>query len=56
MIVALVVLVVGLLLAAVAFSAVSEDTQQTRTYIVQQKAYAAAQAGIQQFKYELGAN
>ena len=56
MIVALVVLVVGMLLAAVAFSAVNEDTQQTRTYIVQQKAYAAALAGLQEFKYELGAN
>ena len=56
MIVALVVLVVGMLLAAVAFAAVNEDTQQTRTYIVQQKAYAAALAGLQEFKYELGAN
>ncbi len=56
MIIALVVLVVGMLLAAVALSAVNEDTQSTRTYIVQQKAYAAAQAGIQAFKYELGAN
>lgn len=56
MIVALVVLVVGMLLAAAAFSAVNEDSQQTRTYIVQQKAYAAAQAALQEFKYELGAN
>ena len=56
MIIALVVLVVGMLLAAAAFSAVQEDTKNTRTYIVQQKAYAAALAGIQEFKYQLGAN
>ncbi len=56
MIIALVVLVVGMLLAAAAFSAVQEDTKNTRTYIVQQKAYAAALAGIQEFKYLLGAN
>src|SRR5277367_1413654 len=56
MIIALVVLVVGMLLAAAAFSAVQEDTKNTHTYIVQEKAYAAAQAGIQEFKYQLGAN
>lgn len=56
MIIALVILVVAMLLAAAAFSAVQEDTKNTRTYIVQQKAYAAAQAGIQEFKYQLGAN
>ncbi len=56
MIIALVILVVAMLLAAAAFSAVQEDTKNTRTYIVQQKAYAAALAGIQSFKYELGAN
>ncbi|HUH80970.1 MAG TPA: hypothetical protein VLZ06_06550 [Solirubrobacteraceae bacterium] len=56
MIVALVILVIAMLLAAAAFSAVKEDTKNTHTYIVQQKAYAAAIAGIDEFKYQLGAN
>ncbi|HTQ69593.1 MAG TPA: hypothetical protein VMI13_12970 [Solirubrobacteraceae bacterium] len=56
MIIALVILVIAMLLAAAAFSAVKEDSKNTRTYIVAQKAYAAALAGIEEFKYELGAN
>jgi Tfp pilus assembly protein PilE len=56
MIIALVVLVVAGLMAAVALSAETEDNKLTHTYIVQQEAYAAAQAGIQEFKYELGSN
>jgi Tfp pilus assembly protein PilX len=56
MVIALMALVVGTLLAAAAFTAVTENTAQTRTYISQQKASFAALAGVDAYKYELSAN
>ena len=56
MIFALTVLFVAGLLAAAAFTATSEDVTLTRTYSNQQKAYFAALAGLDEYKYELSAN
>jgi len=56
MIFALVVLLVGALLTAAALAAASEDVSLTRTYSSQQSAYAAAVAGIDEYKYQMSAN
>src|ERR1700693_4566016 len=56
MIFALMVLFVAGLLAAAAFMATNEDVTLTRTYSNQQKAYFAALAGLDEYKYELSAN
>jgi len=56
MIFALVVLLVGSLLTAAAFAAATEDIALTRTYTSQQSAYAAAVAGVNEYKYQMSAN
>jgi hypothetical protein len=56
MIFALMVMLVGSLLAAAAFLATNEDVALTRSYTSQQKAYYAALAGIDEYKYQLTAN
>src|SRR5580700_425375 len=56
MIVALLALVVGGLLAAAALDAATQDVTLTGTYVNQQKAYSAALAGINEYKYQLSAN
>jgi hypothetical protein len=56
MVVALMVMLVGSLLATAAFVATNEDVALTRSYTSQQKAYFAAQAGIEVYKYQLTAN
>jgi hypothetical protein len=56
MVVALTVMLVGSLLAAAAFLATNEDVALTRTYNSQQKAYFAAVAGVDAYKYQLTAN
>jgi Tfp pilus assembly protein PilX len=55
MIVALLALVVGGLLAAAALVAATQDISLTSTNINQQKAYSAALAGINEYKYKLSA-
>jgi Tfp pilus assembly protein PilX len=56
MVVALMVMLVGSLLAAAAFVATDEDAALTKTYSSQQKAYFAALAGVDEYKYQLVAN
>ena len=56
MVVALMVMLVGSLLAAAAFVATDEDAALTKTYSSQQKAYFAALAGVDEYKYQLTAN
>jgi Tfp pilus assembly protein PilX len=56
MVFALMVLFISGLLAAAAFMATNEDVTLTRTYSNQQKAYFAALAGLDEYKYELSAN
>lgn len=56
MVVALMVMLIGSLLAAAAFVATNEDVALTRSYTSQQKAYFAAEAGIAVYKYQLTAN
>lgn len=56
MIIALVALIVGGLLAAAALLAATQDVTLTGTYVNQQKAYSAALAGINEYKYQLSAN
>jgi hypothetical protein len=53
---ALMVMLVSSLLAAAAFLATNEDVSLTRSYTSQQKAYYAALAGIDEYKYQLTAN
>ena len=55
MIIALVTLIVGGLLAAAALLAATQDVKLTSTYVNQQKAYSAALAGINEYKYKLSA-
>ena len=56
MIIALVALIVGGLLAAAALLAATQDVTLTSTYVNQQKAYSAALAGINEYKYQLSSN
>jgi Tfp pilus assembly protein PilX len=56
MIVALMVMFIATLLAAAAFVATTEDAALTRTNTNQQKAYFAALAGINAYKYQITAN
>ena len=55
MIIALLALVVGGLVGCRALVAATQDVTLTSTYINQQKAYLAALAGINQYKYQLSA-
>jgi Tfp pilus assembly protein PilX len=55
MIIALIALIVGGLLAAAALVAATQDVTLTSTSINQQKAYSAALAGINRYKYQLSA-
>jgi Tfp pilus assembly protein PilX len=55
MIIALLALIVGGLLAAAALVAATQDVTLTSTSINQQKAYSAALAGINRYKYQLSA-
>lgn len=56
MMVALFVLVVTTLLLGATYVALTNDTQLTRTNLDQQRALAAAQAGISAYTYQLNAN
>jgi Tfp pilus assembly protein PilX len=56
MIFALMVLVISSLLVAAALAATTEDSHLNQTYLNQQKAYVAAQAGIDEYKYQLNTN
>jgi hypothetical protein len=53
---ALMVMLVSSLLAAAAFLATNEDVALTRSYSSQQRAYYAALAGIDEYKFQLSAN
>jgi len=53
---ALMVMLVSSLLAAAAFLATNEDVALTRSYGSQQKAYFAALAGIDEYKFQLSAD
>ena len=56
MIFALMVMLISSLLAAAAFLATNEDVSLTRSYTSQQKAYYAALAGVDEYKFQLTAN
>jgi hypothetical protein len=56
MIFALMVMLVGSLLATAAFVATNEDVSLNRSYTSSQKAYFAALAGVDEYKFQLTAN
>ena len=56
MLLALFVLMVTTLLLGAAYVAVTNDTQLSRNDLDQKRAYAAAQAGISQYIYQLNQN